>query len=93
MDSTKMFQGEPLIYERVDEVVYAKYRDPPHNKIPRWIIGGDKDGIDRATAKEQGNLFTYSDWQDINEMAKTHKTLSVYLKKVLDIYLLSKESK
>jgi hypothetical protein len=88
-----MFQGEPLIYERVDEVVYAKYRDPPHNKIPRWIIGGDKDGIDRATAKEQGNLFTYSDWQDINEMAKTHKTLSVYLNKVLNIYLLSKESK
>jgi|TARA_B110000238_G_scaffold155638_1_gene168250 hypothetical protein len=88
-----MIPNETLIYERVDEVVYAKYRDPPHNKIPRWIIGGDKDGIDRATAKEQGNLFTYSDWQDINEMAKTHKTLSVYLNKVLNIYLLSKESK
>ena len=85
--------GEVLIYERVADVVYAKYRDPPHNKIPRWILGGDNDSIDRAKAKAQGDLFTYQDWQDINEMAKTNKTLLVYLNKVLNIYLLSKESK
>ncbi len=56
-------------------------------------MGGDNDSIDRAKAKAQGDLFTYQDWQDINEMAKTNKTLSVYLNKVLNIYLLSKESK
>ena len=88
-----LIPGEALIYERSDGVVYAHYRDPPHNTIPRWIIGGDKDGVDRATAKEQGDLFTYRDWQDINEMAKTHKTLSVYLNKIFDIYLMTKETK
>jgi len=38
----KMIPGEALIYERADGVVYAKYRDPPHNKTSRWIIGGDQ---------------------------------------------------
>ena len=88
-----LIQGEALIYERANGVVYARYRDAPHNKIPRWIIGGDADGIDRAKAKEQGDLFTYKDWQDINEMARTNKALSKYLHKILDIYLLAKDSK
>ena len=85
--------GEALIYERVDNVVYARYRDEPYKDIPRWIIGGDADGINRAKAKEQGDLFTYKDWQEITEMAKTNKTISQYLHKILDIYLLAKESK
>ena len=32
-----LLKGEPLIYERANGVVYARYRDPPHNKIPKWI--------------------------------------------------------
>ena len=88
-----MLQDEALIYERVDSVVYARYRDAPHNKIPRWIIGGDGDSVERAKSKEQGDLFTYKDWQEITELARTHKTLSSYLHKVLDIYLLAKENK
>ena len=88
-----LIQGEALIYERANGVVYARYRDAPHNEIPRWIIGGDADGIERAKAKEQGDLFTYKDWQDINEMARTNKALSKYLHKVLDIYLLAKDGK
>ena len=88
-----LLQGEALIYERANGVVYARYRDAPHNKIPRWIIGGDADGIERANAKQQGDLFTYKDWQDINEMARTNKALSQYLHKILDIYLLAKDSK
>jgi hypothetical protein len=88
-----LLQGQALIYERVDSVVYARYRDAPHNKIPRWIIGGDADGVERAKAKEQGDLFTYADWQAINELARTNKALSIYLHKVLDIYLLAKDSK
>ena len=85
--------GEALIYERVDNVVYACYRDEPYKDIPRWIIGGDADGINRAKAKEQGDLFTYKDWQEITELARTNKTLKKCLSKVLDIYLLSKENK
>ena len=85
--------GEALIYERVDNVVYARYRDEPYKDIPRWIIGGDADGINRAKAKEQGDLFTYKDWQEITDLARTNKTLKKCLSKVLDIYLLSKENK
>ena len=85
--------GEALIYERVDNVVYARYREEPYKDIPRWIIGGDADGINRAKAKEQGDLFTYKDWQEITELARTNKTLKKCLSKVLDIYLLSKENK
>jgi len=85
--------GEALIYERVDNVVYARYRDEPYKDIPRWIIGGDADGINRAKAKEQGDLFTYKDWQEITELTRTNKTLKKCLSKVLDIYLLSKENK
>ena len=88
-----LITGQALIYERVDGVVYARYRDEPYKDIPRWVIGGDTDGIERANAKEQGDLFTYKDWQEITEMARTNKTLKKCLSKVLDIYLLSKENK
>ena len=44
----KMVPGAALIYERTDGVVYARYRDAPHNKLPRWIIGGDPAGVARA---------------------------------------------
>ena len=44
----KLIPGEALIYERADDVLYARYRDPPHNRIPRWIVGGDADGVSRA---------------------------------------------
>lgn len=44
---SRLIPNQALIYERVDGVVFARYRDPPHNKIPRWIIGGDPDGLDR----------------------------------------------
>lgn len=88
-----LITGQALIYERANGVVYARYRDEPYKDIPRWVIGGDADGIDRAKAKEQGDLFTYKDWQEITEMARTNKTLKKCLSKVLDIYLLAKENK
>ena len=36
---SKLYEGEALIYERADGVVYARYRDKP--EIERWIVGGD----------------------------------------------------
>jgi len=36
----ELIPGAELIYERSNGVTYARYRDPPHNKIPRWPIGG-----------------------------------------------------
>lgn len=34
-----LIPGEALIYERVDNLIYARYRDKPD--IPRWVIGGE----------------------------------------------------
>lgn len=42
---TKMIPGEALIYEHANGVTYARYRDPPHNKIPRWVVGGSPQGF------------------------------------------------
>ena len=87
-----LIQGQTLIYERVDDVVYARYRDEPYRDIPRWVVGGYPEACERAKAIEQGDLFTYADWQAINEMAKTNKAISKYLQKILDIYLLAKDN-
>ena len=74
-------QGQALIYERVDNVVYARYRDEPYKHIPRWVVGGYPEDVERAKMKEQGDLFTYKDWQEITEMARTNKTLQKTLNK------------
>ena len=83
----KLIAGEVLIYERSNGVIYARYRDKPD--IPRWIIGGDPDAVNLA----QGNLFSYSDWQDMMRLAKDNPTLSSQMKKLLDIYYLIKDEK
>ena len=49
-----LIPGQSLIYERVDGVVYARYRDPPYNTEPRWIVGGDPDALDNL--KKQDSL-------------------------------------
>ena len=84
---SKMIPGEALIYENANGVVYAHYRDPPHNSIPRWIIGGDPDSVQRA----QGNLFSYRDWQDIERLAKNHPTVKKQLDKLLVLYYIVKD--
>ena len=65
---TKMIPGAALIYERADGVVYARYRDPPHNTVPRWIVGGDPAGVARA----QGELLDYSEWKQLCEVAQNY---------------------
>lgn len=47
-----LIPGQSLIYERVDGVVYARYRDPPHNTIPRWIVGGDPDALNNLKKQD-----------------------------------------
>lgn len=83
----ELLPGEALIYERVDSVVYARYRDKP--EIPRWIIGGDPAAINRA----EGNLFSYSNWQDMMRVAEHNKTLKKQMQKLLDIYYIVKDNK
>jgi len=81
----KLIPGASLIYERVDGVTYAKYRDHPH--IPRWIIGGDPEGVSKA----QGNLFSYSEWQNMMDLANEYPTLKKQLQKAVTTYLILKE--
>lgn len=85
----KLIPGESLIYERADGVVYARYRDPPYNTLPRWIVGGDPDGVARA----QGNMLNYSDWQDMCRLAKEFPTLEKQLDKLVQTYYIIKDDR
>lgn len=79
--------GEALIYERSDGVVYARYRDPPFNKLDRWIVGGESSAVNRA----QGCLFSYSEWEDMMRIAEKNYTLKTQMQKLLDIYYIVKD--
>ena len=81
--------GAALIYERVDGVVYARYRDPPNNKLPRWIVGGDP----TAVAHAQGDLLTWSEWQEMCRLAEEYPTLKKLLDKVVIAYYTVKDNK
>ena len=84
---TKLIPGEPLIYERSDGVVYARYRDIP--SVPRWIIGGDPAGVARA----QGDMLHYGDWQDLCRLAKQNSTLEKMLDQLVTMYYVVKDEK
>ena len=85
----KMIPGQSLIYERSDGVVYAHYRDPPHNTIPRWIIGGDPAGMARA----QGDLLNYAEWQELCKLSLEYPTLRKLLDTLVTTYYTVKEHK
>ena len=85
----KLVPGAALIYERADGVVYARYRDPPHNTIPRWVIGGDP----TAVAHAQGDLLTYSEWQELCNLAEEYPTIKKLLDKVVVAYYTVKDNK
>jgi len=81
---SKLIPGEALIYERTDGVVYARYRDPPHNSIPRWIVGGDPASVARA----QGELLNYGEWVKLCKLAEENTTLKEQLDKTITLYYL-----
>ena len=90
MNAPDLIPGQALVYERVDGVVYARYRDPPYNEMyDRWIIGGDPDAVSRAT----GDMFSWSEWQDMMRLAEYNHTLRAQMKKLLDIYYIVKDNK
>jgi hypothetical protein len=84
-----MIPGEALIYERSNGVVYARYRDPPHNTIPRWIIGGDPAGVARA----QGDMLNYGDWQDLCRLSEEYPTIKKLLDQLVTMYYTVKDDK
>jgi|TARA_B110000503_G_scaffold140628_1_gene232009 hypothetical protein len=84
----KMIPGEALIYERSNGVVYARYRDPPHNTIPRWIVGGDPDSVNKA----QGSLIGYDEWKHIHVLADENPALKKQLDRLIILYYTIKDS-
>ena len=86
---SKLLSGEALLYERADGVVYAKYRDHPHSKSPRWVIGGDPAGVARA----QGDLINYAEWQELCALSIEYPTLRKLLDTLVTTYYIIKDSK
>jgi len=84
---TQILPGEPLIYERADGVVYARYRDRP--EIERWIVGGDPDGVARA----QGRLLHWGEWEKLCDLANEYPTLKKQLDKTIQLYYILKNGK
>lgn len=84
-----LLPDQPLIYERANGVVYARYRDPPHNKEPRWIVGGDPSAVSVA----QGDLVSYGEWQELCRAAQTNHTLKKLLDQLIVTYYTIKDSK
>ena len=84
-----MIPNEALIYERSDGVLYARYRDPPHNELDRWIVGGDPAGVSRA----QGDLLRYAEWQELCELAQEYPTIKKLLDQLVTTYYMVKENK
>jgi hypothetical protein len=82
-----MIPNEPLIYERANGVVYARYRDKP--EIKRWVIGGDPGAVARA----QGDLISYAEWQELCELSQEYPTLRKLLDTLVTTYYTIKDHK
>lgn len=75
----KMIPGEPLIYERVEDTVYARYRDRPD--IPRWKVGGSV----------RGPLYDRQEFLEMLDAAERVPALKKALDKVLTIWYTVKD--
>ena len=76
-----LIPGQALIYERANGVTYARYRDPPHNMIERWVVGGES----KAVAEAMG-VIDYDEWKDIMMAAETNYTLRKLIQKLRNTY-------
>ena len=85
----KLVPGAAIVYERANGVTYGRYRDAPYNKWPKWIIGGDPEDVSKA----QGNLFSYSEWQEMMDLAKEYPTLKSQMQKLVTTYYMLKDTK
>ena len=74
----KMMPGEPLIYERANGVVYARYANKP--EMDRWIIGGDPKGFIPGTGMPRPE-----EWWEIEDPLPDW-TLIQQHKKLRDMY-------
>lgn len=76
-----LIPNQPLIYERANGVTYARYRDPPHNNIPRWEIGRDANSP----------IVGYLDFKRMQEIANAHEGFRDAWENLLTQYYLLKD--
>lgn len=76
-----LIPGAVLIYERNNDVVYARYRDPPHNAIPRWEIG-------RTSSMP---VLNNTELRQMIELAQTNPAFGELFASMLTMYYLLKE--
>jgi hypothetical protein len=81
-----MIPNQALIYERANGVVFARYRDPPHNKIPRWVIGGEPE----ATARALG-IVSYDEWKNVMHIAESNANIKKQLDRLMIMYYTVKD--
>lgn len=87
MNKEKMIPDQTLIYEKANGVIYARYRDPPHNNIPRWIIGGDPIAVARA----RGEILTHAEISNIQLLAEEYPVLKEQLEQLRTTYYMIKK--
>lgn len=74
-----LIPGEPLIYERVENRIYARYQNRP--EIPRWCIGG-----------ESPSIIGYDDWKQILLLSDSNPVFKRELDKIINLYYLLKDN-
>ena len=81
-----LIPNQALIYERANGVVFARYRDPPHNKKPRWVIGGDPDKTARALG-----IVSYDEWKNVMQVAESNANIKKQLDRLMIMYYTVKD--
>lgn len=81
-----LIPNQALIYERANGVVFARYRDPPHNKKPRWVIGGDPDKTARALG-----IVSYDEWKKVMQVAESNANIRKQLDRLMIMYYTVKD--
>jgi hypothetical protein len=76
-----LIPGEPLIYERVDSKIYARYPNRPD--IPRWCIGGED--------APKITILGYEDFKQMLLLSDSNPMFKKQLDKVIDLYYILKK--
>ena len=79
---TKVEPGTPVIYERVDYVVYGRFANRPD--IPRWVVQDTTPRVNGLTSK---------DFAEIIKLSETNSTLKAAVDKMATIYYIIKDGK
>lgn len=77
MTLTKIEPGTPIIYERVDNMIYGRFRDHPN--IPRWVV-----------EQQPNEMIDVITLRKINDLAREDTGFKHHLELVLKEYGITK---